>query len=90
MILRIIRAFLALFIGLFTPEVEYKILRVFEKHHGIVLCETYEGFAYDDDEYVIEVDGWTYTIGADDLSAGDLITVWFDGDRIVKVLYGWR
>ena len=91
----IIRAFIAFLmgVGFLTPNQEVEILDnlgFLDKHHGIVISQLYEGYAESDDLYCVSVSGFLYEVSADDLNAGDLVTVWFYGNIPVRVMYDWR
>ena len=59
--------------------------------HGIVVEETFEGWAESDDIYVIDVDGILYEVESDDLLEGDEVTCYFtEKDKVARTLYGWR
>lgn len=59
--------------------------------HGIVVEETFEGWAESDDIYIIDVDGILYEVESDGLLEGDEVTCYFtEKDKVARTLYGWR
>lgn len=59
--------------------------------YGTVLEQTYEGWSEEDDTYIIQFeDGEKTEITADDLRAGDDVTVYFFDGRAIRTLYGRR
>lgn len=61
------------------------------KRYGVVIEQTYEGWAEYDDYYIIQFEnGEQYEIESDDLSPGDDVTVYFDHSTPIRTLYGRR
>lgn len=61
------------------------------KRYGIVIEQTYEGWAEENDYYIIRFeDGNEHEIEADDLRIGDDVTVYFDHNEPIRTLYGRR
>lgn len=60
--------------------------------HATVVEQTYEGYSQYNDYYIVEVKDkdFYYEVEADDLDVGDEVTLYFFGDTLVKVVYGWR
>lgn len=51
---------------------------LFGQESGYVIEKTYEGGRTENDRYIVEVSDYhRYEIEADDLDAGDAVTVWF-------------
>ena len=64
---------------------------VFNKQYGKVIEKTFEGYALENDYYLIEfTDGNIHEIECDDLENGDTVTVWFLGDFPVRTMYDKR
>ena len=60
---------------------------IFEKAYGTVIEQTYEGYAAEDDVYIIQVNGQEFTILGDDLSVGDNITTWLLFGQPTRTIY---
>jgi len=59
--------------------------------HGYVVEQTYEGYAEEDDYYIVNIDGNLYEVESDDLQEGDKVTCYFvNNEEIVRTLYEWR
>ena len=55
---------------------------------GTVIEKTYEGYAYYNDYYLVELeDGNIHEIEADDLDVGDKVQVTFIGDCPIYMIY---
>ena len=64
---------------------------VYTIRYGVVLEETYEGYAEENDYYIVEFEnGDLHEIESDDLQVGDEVTVYFWEDRPVRLYYGIR
>lgn len=54
------------------------VMILFGQEAGYVIEKTYEGGSQENDRYIVEVSDYhRYEIEADDLEAGDAVTVWF-------------
>ena len=58
--------------------------------HGYVTEQTYEGYAYSNDYYIVNLNGELYEVEADDLIEGDEVTVYFFAGEPIRTLYGHR
>lgn len=59
--------------------------------YGTVVEQTYEGWAEENDYYIIEFEnGDLNEIESDDLQPGDEVTVYLWEGRPVRMYYGWR
>lgn len=59
--------------------------------YGTVIEQTYEGWAEENDYYIIEFEnGDLHEIESDDLQPGDEVTVYFWEGRPIRMYYGWR
>lgn len=61
---------------------------IFQKAHGTVIEQTYEGYAAEDDVYIIDVNGQRFHILGDDLQEGDEITTWLIFGQPSRTVYG--
>lgn len=61
-----------------------------ELTHGYVVEKTSEGGSVYDDYYLVNINSELYEVEADDLSAGDVVTVYFKGSETVRTLQGWK
>lgn len=66
----------------------YALLGFPAKAHGIVTDCLVEGGKYENDLYLVTFRGRLEVVEADDLSAGDGVTVFYQYGRVTSVLYG--
>lgn len=67
------------------------ILALLFGQHATVIGQTYEGYADYNDMYLVEtINGQVYEVIADDLEAGDPVTLFMVGDFIIETMYDWR
>lgn len=62
-----------------------------KKEYGTVYTQLYEGYAYENDVYVITLEtGEMITVECDDLNPGNPVTVYYVANIPVRVLYDYR
>jgi len=90
MLQTIIAILITIFAQSMTPAQLHSCEYLAEKH-GYVVEQTYEGYAKENDYYIVEIDGELYEVESDDLEIGDKVTCYFLTDEeVVRTVYEWK
>lgn len=90
MLQTIIAILITIFAQSMTPA-QLQSCEYLTEKHGYVVEQTYEGYAEENDYYIVEIDGELYEVESDDLEAGDKVTCYFLTDEeVVRTVYEWK